>query len=77
MSDAALLVWLIAAAFTFLAAVTVLIIVGVVTVTRDRRDLQKRMAIGRPEEVCRPLAVIQIERGGGGSAPRSSLKGEQ
>jgi hypothetical protein len=77
MSDTAIFVWLIAAALTFLAALTVLITVAVVMVDRDRRDLQKRVATGWPREGCRPPAGSEIERRGGGSAPRSSLQGEQ
>lgn len=54
MSDTAIFVWLIAAALTFLAALTELITVAVVMVNRDHRDMRKRAAIGWPPQGVRP-----------------------
>lgn len=77
MSDTAIFVWLIAAALTFLAALTVLITVAVVMVDRDHREMRKRAAIGWPPQGVRPPAGSEIELRGGGSAPRSSLTGDE
>jgi len=80
MTQATFLLWLIVVGLTFLAALSVLLTITVVMIRRDVEHMDNRGATGWPHEGGRPVAGpewIDIERRGGGSAPRSSQLGEQ